>query len=68
MQYKEIGLKIAYYRKKCGYTQIELAVKSGISANYLGKIERGNAGKSYSMDTLFQIAKALDIDPTDLLN
>lgn len=68
MQYKEIGLKIAYYRKKCGYTQIELAARSGISANYLGKIERGNSGKSYSMDTLFQIAQALNINVSKLLN
>lgn len=43
-RYKNIGLKIAYYRKKKGYTQAELAERIGMSAAYLGQIERGNRG------------------------
>ena len=42
MRYKEIGLKIAYYRKKKGLTQAQLAEKVGKSTNYIGLIERGN--------------------------
>ena len=30
-------------------TRIELAEKVGISTNYLGMIERGNQGKSFSL-------------------
>ncbi len=68
MRYKMIGLKIAYYRKMRGYTQGQLASKIGISATYLGQIERGNNGKSYSLETLLSIAGGLDIDVNLLLN
>ena len=57
-RYKNIGLKIAYYRKKRGYTQAELAERIA----YLGQIERGNRGNSFSLETLYQIADALKID------
>lgn len=67
LKYKEIGLKIAYYRKKKGYTQAQLAEIVGISSNYLSLIERGNKGQSYSMETLFKIAEALDVNVNDLL-
>lgn len=60
LKYKEVGLKIAYYRKKKGYTQTQLAEMVGISSNYLSLIERGNKGQSYSMETLFKIAEALE--------
>ena len=65
MRYKMIGLKIAYYRKMRGYTQGQLAGKIGIS---LGQIERGNNGKSYSLETLLSIAVGLDIDVNLLLS
>lgn len=66
LKYKEIGLKIAYYRKKKGYTQAQLAEIVGISSNYLSLIERGNKGQSYSMETLFKIAEALEITVSEL--
>lgn len=68
MRYKMIGLKIAYYRKMRGYTQGHLAGKIGISTTYLGQIERGNNGKSYSLETLLSIAVGLDIDVNLLLS
>lgn len=68
MRYKMIGLKIAYYRKMRGYTQEYLAGKVGITRTYLGQIERGNKGKSYSLETLLLIAEALDIDVKLLLS
>ena len=61
-RYKNIGLRIADYRKKKGYTQAELAERIGMSAAYLGQIERGNRGNSFSLETLYQIADALEID------
>ena len=66
MRYKMIGLKIAYYRKLRGYTQGQLAGKIGISTTYLGQIERGNNGKSFSLETLLLIAAGLDVE-VDLL-
>lgn len=68
MRYKMIGLKIAYYRKMRGYTQGQLAGKIGISTTYLGQIERGNNGKSYSLETLLSIAVGIDIDVNLLLS
>lgn len=68
MRYKMIGLKIVYYRKMRGYTQGQLAGKIGISTTYLGQIERGNNGKSYSLETLLSIAVGLDIDVNLLLS
>ena len=68
MRYKMIGLKIAYYRKMRGYTQGQLAGKIGIRTTYLGQIERGNNGKSYSLETLLSIAVGLDIDVNLLLS
>ena len=66
MRYKMIGLKIAYYRKLRGYTQGQLTGKIGISTTYLGQIERGNNGKSFSLETLLLIATGLDVE-VDLL-
>lgn len=68
MRYKMIGLKIAYYRKLRGYTQGQLAGKIGISTTYLGQIERGNNGKSFSLETLLLIAAGLDVEVDLLLN
>ena len=62
LKYREIGLKISYYRKKRGYTQAQLAEKVNLSTNYLGLIERGNNGRSYSIEVLLKISDALDVD------
>ena len=66
-RYKEIGLRIGYYRRKKGLTQAQLAELVDISPNYMGSIERGNKGKSYSIDVLFKIADALGIEVGVLL-
>ena len=68
MRYRNIGLKIAYYRKKKGYTQTELAQRIGMSVAYLGQIERGNRGNSFSLAILYQIADALEIDAGILMD
>ena len=46
-------------------TQEELAHRAGISARYVGKIERANV--SASVTVLGRLAKALDIDPCELI-
>lgn len=65
--YQKIGLKIGYYRKLRGYTQAELAEVIGKSATFISAIEAVNVNKAFSMDTFFDIAKALDIEPYKLL-
>lgn len=67
-EYKKIGLNIAYYRKLNGMTQEEFAEKLGVHTSFLGQIEAPNIKKAISMDTLFRIAKALDIPPAKLLD
>jgi transcriptional regulator with XRE-family HTH domain len=47
------------------FTQEELADRAGLSARYLGSIERGAV--SASVTVLEQLAKALRIDPCELI-
>ena len=61
-QYKEIGLKIAYYRKLKGYSQMKLAEMIDVSRTHLSNIEAPNKPTSVSLDLLFRISEVLDID------
>ena len=63
LQYIQIGLKIAYYRKLRGLTQEELAERINKSPAFIGHIEAPNINKAVSLDTLFDIAKELDMGP-----
>lgn len=60
-QYRQIGLKIAYYRKLRGFTQEELAEQVDLTPAYIGHLEAPNITKALSLDTLFSIASALDV-------
>lgn len=62
-EYQQIGLKIAYYRKLRGLTQEQLAEKIDKTPAFIGHIEAPNITKAISLDTLFDIAKVLDIPP-----
>lgn len=61
-QYKEIGLKIAYYRKLKGLSQLQLAEKIDISRTHLSNIEAPNVPTSISLDLLFRISEELEIE------
>lgn len=65
--YLEIGLNISFYRKKRGLTQDELAEKVDISRSHLSAIEAPNITRVFSLDVLFDIARALEIEPHKLL-
>ncbi|MGN0169799.1 MAG: helix-turn-helix domain-containing protein [Lachnospiraceae bacterium] len=67
-RYTEIGYNIAYYRKHKGLTQEQLAEKLDISRQHLGAIEAPNIVRPVSLDLLFRIADALDIDIRLLLD
>lgn len=60
-QYRQIGLKIAYYRKLRGLTQEDLAEQVDLTPAFIGHLEAPNITKALSMDALFDIAAALDI-------
>ena len=64
----KIGLNVAYYRKYKGLIQEELADNSGISREFLSRIEASDVFAGVSMRTLFKLADALDIPPSKLLD
>lgn len=66
-KYRQIGLKIAYYRKLRGLTQEELAEQAGLTPAFVGHLEAPNIVKALSLDALFDIAAALDIPPHKFL-
>ena len=62
-QYKEIGLKIAYYRKLKGLSQLDLAEKIDVSRTHLSNIEAPNVPTSISLELIFRISEVLEIEP-----
>ena len=60
-EYLQLGLRIAYYRKLRGLTQEQLAEKIDRTPAFIGHVEAPNINKAISLDTLFDIAKALDV-------
>lgn len=67
-KYRQIGLKIAYYRKLRGLTQEELAEQVGLTPAFVGHLEAPNITKALSLDTLFDIAAVLDVAPSKFLS
>lgn len=65
--YKQIGAKIAYYRKLTGITQEELANRVCIDRTVINRIENGKYNESLSLDTLLNIADAMEVKPTVFL-
>lgn len=56
---KTMGKRIAEERKKLGLTREKFAEQVGLSAYFIGQIERGARGMSYS--TLLKVADCLHI-------
>lgn len=65
--YINIGLKVSYFRKKAGLTQEQLAAVMGVGTSFVGQIEAPNIVKTISLNTLFRIAKALNVPPYKFL-
>ncbi|SEP46942.1 helix-turn-helix domain-containing protein [Propionispora vibrioides] len=61
-KYRQIGRRIAFYRKLRDLSQDDLAAKIGISKSYLSKIEAANSDISFSLDVLFAIAEGVELD------
>jgi transcriptional regulator with XRE-family HTH domain len=60
-----IGEKLREVRTRRLLTQDELAEKAGVSQSTIANIERDNAEPQFR--TIRKLAKALDIEPTELL-
>ena len=66
-KYITMGLKIAYYRKKAGFTQEVFAERIGKSVNFLSQVEGTGTVRGVSLETLFKVADVLGIPPAKLL-
>jgi len=66
-KYRILGLKIAYYRKKAGYTQEGFAEKINKSVNFLAQVEGTGTTRGVSLETLFKMADVLQIPASKFL-
>lgn len=64
-KYRKFGLNVAYYRKDRKFTQEGLAEAINADRSTIAKIENATVGTT--LDTLFNIAEALDVEPCKLL-
>ncbi|MFI3301368.1 MAG: helix-turn-helix transcriptional regulator [Candidatus Gastranaerophilales bacterium] len=62
--YKDLGIRIKYFRKLRGITQQELAERMDMSLNFIGKIEV--AFCKPSLDTLIKLATVLNTNVSDI--
>ena len=63
----ELGIKIAALRKMSGMSQEQLADKAKMSRSHLSSIEAPNSVRPFSLEVLFNIADALEVEPSELL-
>ena len=61
--YEQIAKNIKKYRNKAGITQAELAERIGVSHEFIRRNESRKGKKSFSVDTVWKISVALDIEP-----
>ncbi|WP_028936970.1 helix-turn-helix domain-containing protein [Pseudonocardia spinosispora] len=61
-----VGERIAFYRARRGYTQVQLANLVGRGADWLSKIERGER-QIRNVETLTELAKVLRVTLAELL-
>ena len=66
-QYVCLGHKIAHIRMSLNMSQYELAHHVGISRSYLSKLECGTGISGMSLEILFKIAEAFQIDVAQLV-
>ena len=58
--YEIISKNIRRYRKETQMTQEELAMKANYSHQFIRRIEAPNVKKTFSLDTVYCISKALN--------
>lgn len=65
---RRMGRRIAFFRKKNGLTQEQLAEKADVSTVYLSKVECQYEVAGLSLGLLFHLSDALHIMPGQLLD
>lgn len=66
LQYKKLGLNIAYYRKAKGLSQSILAEKINISRTHMSRIETADC--AVSLDVIFELCRILEITEKELFD
>ncbi|MBQ7104775.1 MAG: helix-turn-helix transcriptional regulator [Bacilli bacterium] len=64
--YESIAGNIKKYRKEANITQAELSERVGVSHEFIRRIESKKGVKTFSVDTLYKISIALNIDISKL--
>ena len=64
----QIGITISTIRRLRGMSQEQLAEKAHISRSHLSAIEAPNMVRYFSIEVLFNIADALEVEAGDLIN
>ena len=64
--YKNLGLNIAYYRKKNNLTQLQLSELLDIDRSHMSAMELANVG--ISLDVIFKLCNVLNITPKELFD
>lgn len=62
---KAVAARIKYFRHVRDFSQEDLALRANINPAYFGQVERGL--KCPTIDTLYKIARALDVPLPELL-
>jgi transcriptional regulator with XRE-family HTH domain len=60
-----VGQILRQLRQERGLSQEELALESGYHRTYISQLERGQ--KNPSLRTIFQLAKALEVEPSEII-
>lgn len=64
LEYRNLGLSVAYFRKFHGLTQQNIADKMNVSYETISRIENANTG--ITLDMLFQLSKAIETPLSEL--
>jgi transcriptional regulator with XRE-family HTH domain len=67
-QYRLLGLRIAFYRRKKNLTQEQLADAVECNTSFIGQLESNNGERIHapSLYTLFRIAEVLEVPVSKL--
>lgn len=64
----QLGIAISSLRKLRGLSQEKLAEKAFVSRSLISSIEAPGIATGFSLEVFFNIADALNIEPSDLIN
>lgn len=66
--YEQIARNIKKYRMKAGITQAVLAERVGVSHEFIRRIESKKGKKTFSVDTIWKISLAVNVNPGKLFD